>query len=87
MTGVVKVLFRIFEAIAARSPEEGGRLIFQAAAAGTESHGLYFRTGKIQPYAPIALDEEKRMYVWKVLCMRLDKLQPGILAIVSGSTA
>ncbi|OIW30745.1 NAD(P)-binding protein [Coniochaeta ligniaria NRRL 30616] len=79
LTGALKVGIRIFEAIAARTAEEGARLVVQAASAGRETHGLYMRAGAVQEYAPIALDEKKATYVWELLCKKLEKLQPGIL--------
>lgn len=79
MTGRPKTFFKIFEFLAARTAEEGARLVVQAASAGREMHGLYLRAGNVQAYAPIAQDEEKAAHVWNVLRQRLEKLQPGIL--------
>ncbi|PYH94455.1 NAD(P)-binding protein [Aspergillus ellipticus CBS 707.79] len=79
LSGVAKGAFKVFEAIAANSAEEGSRLVVQAAAAGRETHGLYLRAGKVQKYAPIALDEERTTHVWETLSKRLEKVQPGIM--------
>jgi NAD(P)-dependent dehydrogenase (short-subunit alcohol dehydrogenase family) len=79
MRGALRVAFKAFEAVAARPAEEGARLVVQAAAAGRETHGLYLRGGKVQAYAPIALDVEKREHVWEALCKKLEELQPGVL--------
>ncbi|KIW17787.1 hypothetical protein PV08_04982 [Exophiala spinifera] len=79
LTGVIKVLFKIFEAIAARSSEEGSRLVVQAASAGRQTHGLYMRAGAVQEYAPVVQDDKRVSYVWDLLCKKLEKLQPGIL--------
>ncbi|KAK0712052.1 hypothetical protein B0H67DRAFT_305386 [Lasiosphaeris hirsuta] len=79
LTGVKKVLIKLLTAAAARTAEEGSRLVVQAASAGPETHGLYLRAGAVQKYAPIALDKGKASHVWEVLCARLEKLQPGVL--------
>ncbi|KAK3358222.1 hypothetical protein B0T25DRAFT_178359 [Lasiosphaeria hispida] len=77
--GVKKVLIKLFEVVAARTAEEGSRLVVQAASAGSETHGLYMRAGAVQKYAPIALNEGNSSHVWEMLCTRLEKLQPGVL--------
>jgi hypothetical protein len=79
LTGVSKFLFRIFESIAARTAEEGSRLVVQAASAGRQTHGLYLRAGAVQKYAPIAQNDKRATYVWELLCKKLEKLQPGIM--------
>lgn len=79
LTGAPKVFFKVFEGIAARSAEEGSRLVVQAASASRETHGLYMRGGKVQKYDPIAEDDKKATYVWKLLCEKMEQLQPGIL--------
>jgi NAD(P)-dependent dehydrogenase (short-subunit alcohol dehydrogenase family) len=79
LTGALRVGFRIFAAIAARTPEEGARLVVQTASAGRETHGLYMRAGAVREYAPNALDEKKAAYVWELLCKKLETLQPGVL--------
>ncbi|KAI0015271.1 hypothetical protein F4780DRAFT_773666 [Xylariomycetidae sp. FL0641] len=79
LKGGPKVFFKVFETIAARTAEEGSRLVVQAAAAGRQTHGLYMRAGAVQEYAPIARDEKKAAYVWDLLCQKLEMLQPGIL--------
>ncbi|KAF7553291.1 hypothetical protein G7046_g7137 [Stylonectria norvegica] len=76
---LIKIGFGAFQAIFARSAEEGSRLIVQATAAGNESHGGYMRAGALEEYAPITLDEDKATAVWEQLCQRLEKLQPGVL--------
>ncbi|RAK75931.1 NAD(P)-binding protein [Aspergillus fijiensis CBS 313.89] len=78
-TGLARVLFKIFEAITARTAEEGARLVVQTAAAGRETHGRYMRAGAVQAYAPIAADEQRATYVWNALCRRLEAIQPGIM--------
>jgi retinol dehydrogenase 12 len=80
--GLPKLLFKIFEAIAARTAEEGSRLVVQTASAGRKTHGLYMRAGAVQEYAAIARDDEKATYVWELLCKKLEKLQPGILGVL-----
>lgn len=79
LTGAVKVGVTIFAAVAGRSPEEGARLVVQAASAGKETHGMYMRGGEVRPYVGNALDEKKAAQVWDVLCRKLEGLQPGIL--------
>ncbi|KAJ4290252.1 hypothetical protein N0V90_010467 [Kalmusia sp. IMI 367209] len=79
LTGILKFALNIFQSIAARTAEEGSRLIVQAASAGRETHGLYMRTGAVQEYAPVAKDDEKATYIWELLCKKLEQLQPGIL--------
>ncbi|RYP08954.1 hypothetical protein DL764_001565 [Monosporascus ibericus] len=79
LTGGPKIFFKIFESIAARPPEEGSRLVVQAASAGRETHGLYMRAGVVQKYTPIAQNEKKATYFWELLYKGLEKLQPGIL--------
>lgn len=71
--------FKIFEFLFARPAKEGAALVVQAAAAGEESHGKYFRVGKLQQYAPIVQDAEKANHIWDHLCKRLEALQPGVL--------
>lgn len=79
LKGGPRVFFKVFESIAARTAEEGSRLVVQAASAGLQTHGLYMRAGAVQQYAPIAQDEAKATYVWELLCKRMEMLQPGIL--------
>lgn len=79
LNGASKVIFKIFEWMLARPAEEGARLVVQAASVGRQTHGLYMRAGAVQPYAPIALDDNRATYVWELLCEKLEKLQPGIL--------
>ncbi len=79
LKGPPKAFFKIFEAIAARSAEEGASLVVKAAAAGRETHGLYMRAGEAQQYAPIAQDEKRAAYVWELLGKKLERLQPGVL--------
>ncbi|KAH8907672.1 NAD(P)-binding protein [Coniochaeta sp. PMI_546] len=79
LKGALRIFVRIFEAIAARTAEEGARLVVQAAAAGRETHGLYMRAGVVQKYAPNVLDNDKATYVWELLCKKLEELQPGVL--------
>lgn len=75
----MKVLFKVFELITARTAEEGSRLVVQAASAGRKTHGLYLRAGAVQSYAPIALDDKKATYVWELLRRKLEDLEPGIM--------
>ncbi|KAH6660310.1 hypothetical protein BKA67DRAFT_653502 [Truncatella angustata] len=79
MSGGPKAFFKVFESIAARPPEEGSRLVVQAASAGRETHGLYLRAGAVQNYNALAQDSQKTTYFWKLLTNRLEELQPGIL--------
>lgn len=79
LKGGIKVLFKIFEFIAARSPEEGSRLVVQSASAGRETHGRYMRCGEVQEFAPIAKDDKRATYVWELLCKHLQALQPDVL--------
>lgn len=75
----MKPVMRLFQAAAARTAEEGARLIVQTAAAGRETHGKYMRAGEVRALAPIAKDEEKAGYVWELLCGKLEGLQLGVL--------
>ncbi|KAI1379215.1 hypothetical protein F4677DRAFT_410934 [Hypoxylon crocopeplum] len=84
LKGPPKMFFRVFEAVAARTAEEGSRLVVQTATAGRQTHGLYMRAGAVQKYAPIAQDEKKAAYVWDSLCKRLEALEPGILRNLEG---
>ncbi|KAI0481333.1 hypothetical protein GGR56DRAFT_629831, partial [Xylariaceae sp. FL0804] len=77
--GVARVFFKTFEAMTARTPEEGSRLVVQSAAAGRETHGGYMRAGAVQELAPNARDEKKATYVWELLSKKLEQLQPGIM--------
>lgn len=79
MTGGPKAFFKVFETIAARTAEEGSRLVVQAASAGRETHGLYMRAGAVQEFNEIARDDTRATYFWKLLSKRLEELQPGIL--------
>lgn len=79
LTGALRLFMRIFAAVAARTPEEGARLVVQTASAGRETHGLYMRAGAVQKYAPPASDKKKGAYVWELLCQKLEFLQPGVL--------
>lgn len=79
LTGASKFLFKIFEFIAARTPEEGSRLVVQTASAGSETHGLYMRAGAVQEYAPIAKDDKIASSYWDMLGKKLESLQPGVL--------
>ncbi|KAK2613983.1 hypothetical protein N8I77_000848 [Diaporthe amygdali] len=79
LKGLMKVMFKVFELITARTAEEGSRLVVQAASAGRKTHGLYLRAGAVQSYAPIALDDEKATYVWELLRRKLEDLEPGIM--------
>ena len=77
LTGVVKVFIKGFQAVAARSPEEGARLVVGSAAAGKERHGKYMRCGEFREYNTIALDKKRGDEVWDALCKRLEEFQPG----------
>jgi hypothetical protein len=79
LTGVLKVVLEVFEWIAARPAEEGAALVVKAACAGRQTHGRYMRSGEVQEYRPIVLDEKKAAEVWQALCRRLEGIQPGIL--------
>ncbi|KAK6083228.1 short-chain dehydrogenase [Seiridium cupressi] len=79
LTGSLKIVFKIFEWLTARTAEEGSRLVVQVASAGRETHGLYMRAGAVQEYAPIAQNDKRVTYVWELICKKLKKLQPGIL--------
>lgn len=84
--GVVKVFLRIFEALFARTSEEGSRLLVIAASAGKETHGKYMRAGAVQEYAPFITDKdgiEKSNAIWEQLGQRLEQLQPGIMQNVN----
>ncbi|KAL4796335.1 hypothetical protein BDV19DRAFT_388471 [Aspergillus venezuelensis] len=85
LSGGVKLLFRMFEGLFARSAEEGARLIVQAASGGRESHGGYFRSARIFQYAPFMKSAEgmkRREYIWEQLVRKLEELQPGVLGNV-----
>lgn len=87
MSGALRVFFKIFELLFARSAEEGSRLIVMAAAGRTESHGRYFRSAELKPYAPVVSSEDgvkRREYVWDQLCRKLEGLQPGIKRNLGG---
>jgi retinol dehydrogenase-12 len=79
LTGALMLGFDAFAAVAARTAEEGARLVVQTASAGRETHGLYMRAGAVREYVGTALDEKKGTAVWELLCKKMEKLQPGIL--------
>ncbi|KAL4962946.1 NAD(P)-binding protein [Aspergillus stella-maris] len=82
LSGGVKLFFRMFEGMFARSAEEGARLIVQAASGGQESHGGYFRSARLFEYAPFINSLEgvkRREYIWEQLGIRLEESQPGVL--------
>jgi retinol dehydrogenase-12 len=86
VTGGLKVAYKLFEFMFARSAEEGSRLVVIAASAGRQTHGGYMRGGALQKYAPFITSEDgnkKCEYIWEQLGRKLEHLQPGILAKVS----
>jgi len=79
----LRVFFRTFEFIFARPAEEGARVIVGAASAGRETHGKYVQSDGKLVYSDLVTNEDglrKENYVWDLLCKKLEKLQPGILA-------
>ncbi|KAE8352767.1 hypothetical protein BDV28DRAFT_165325 [Aspergillus coremiiformis] len=85
-TGGLKIIFKIFEWMFARSAEEGSRLVVTAAGAGRQTHGGYMRAGALQDYAPFVTSEDgmkKTNYVWDCISTKLETLQPGIMANVN----
>lgn len=59
-----------------------------AASRGPESHGGYFRSAELKPYAPFVTSDDgdgvkRREYVWELLCRKLESLQPGVMNILS----
>ncbi|TAQ84980.1 hypothetical protein B7494_g6699 [Chlorociboria aeruginascens] len=86
LSGGLKVLFKLFELMFARSAEEGSRLVVAAASAGRQTHGAYMRAGAVQEYAPFITNEDgekKSNYLWELITRKLEQLQPGILAKVN----
>ncbi|KAH8163369.1 hypothetical protein CIB48_g4885 [Xylaria polymorpha] len=79
VTGMTRLAVKAFAAFAARPADDGARQIVHAASLGRETHGLYLRAGALQAYKPIAQDEKKTEYLWKVLSKRLEKLDPNIM--------
>ncbi|KAK0622395.1 hypothetical protein B0T14DRAFT_535653 [Immersiella caudata] len=79
LAGVVKVFMKVFQAMTARTAEEGARLVVQSASAGREQHGKYMRCGEVRAYHPVALDKNMGDEVWRALCNRLQELQPGVM--------
>ncbi|KAL4928176.1 uncharacterized protein BDV17DRAFT_264936 [Aspergillus undulatus] len=87
LSGGFKIFFKVFEALFARSAEEGSRLIVQAAAGGRESHGGYFRSAELKPYESFITSKEglaRGQYVWEQLSRKLEEIQPGIMDILAG---
>ncbi|KAL2867360.1 NAD(P)-binding protein [Aspergillus lucknowensis] len=85
LSGGLKVFFKVFESLFARSADEGSRLVVQTASAGRESHGGYFRAAELRGYIPSITSVDgarRREYIWEVLSRKLEKLQPGIMANV-----
>jgi hypothetical protein len=83
-TGVVRLFFCLFAFLFARTAEEGSRLVVQAAAAGRDSRGEYFRSAALRAYEPFITDYEgleRREYIWKCLT-KLEDLQPGVMECV-----
>ncbi|MCJ1396311.1 hypothetical protein MMC18_009200 [Xylographa bjoerkii] len=82
----VQVIGKVFQAMFARSAEEGARCLVLAASAGRELHGGYMRAGVVRAYAPVVTSAEgvqNSKYVWEQLAMKLEKIQPGIVAGVT----
>ncbi|KAK0641735.1 hypothetical protein B0T16DRAFT_380711 [Cercophora newfieldiana] len=73
---------KIFTAAAARTAEEGSRLVVQAASAGRETHGKYMRTGKVQAYDKSALNKRRQEDLWKTLCVKVEGLQKGLVTVL-----
>lgn len=86
MSGALRLFFKTFEALFARSAEEGSRLIVMAASGGPKSQGGYFRSAELKPYAPFVTSDDgvkRREYVWEQFCRKLESLQPGVTNILS----
>ena len=82
----LNVIFKVFEALFARTAEEGSRLVVITASAGKATHGGYMRGGNLRSYAPLITSDDgaaKSRYLWEQLCRRLEEIQPGILANVN----
>ncbi|KAK5655828.1 hypothetical protein OQA88_5366 [Cercophora sp. LCS_1] len=84
LTGPLKFFMKVFQAITARTAEEGSRLVVQAASAGRVTHGKYMRCGEVREYHSIAMDARKTDEVWDSLCRRLEERQPGVLMNLKG---
>jgi retinol dehydrogenase-12 len=82
LSGGLKLFFKVFEFLFARTAEEGARCIVIAAGSGRETHGGYMRAGKLKEYAPKTLEAEAEGYgdyIWEQLSRRLEQIQPGIM--------
>ncbi|OKL63178.1 hypothetical protein UA08_01377 [Talaromyces atroroseus] len=79
----IKLMFKGFEFVFARPAEEGARRIVTAASSGRETHGQYLQSDGQLIYEDIVTSDEgvkRGNYVWELLCKKLEKLQPGIMA-------
>ncbi len=82
LRGPLAPVLKLFRAVAGRPAHEGAALVVKAAAAGRETHGLYMRCGEVREYEPVVRDEKKGADVWRVLGVRLEGLQPGVLRVL-----
>jgi retinol dehydrogenase 12 len=85
LSGGLKVLFKVFEFLFARTAEEGSRLIVLAASEGKQTHGKYMRGGTVQEYILSVRNEAGQARtddIWAQLTRKLEQLQPGIMTFV-----
>ncbi|MCJ1456951.1 hypothetical protein MMC28_007317 [Mycoblastus sanguinarius] len=69
----------------ARSTEHGSRALFNAATAGSETHGQYLSQCKVSYPSHLVLSDEGakvQKRVWDELSQKLETIQPGIMANV-----
>lgn len=83
LSGSLKLIFKSFEKMFARTAEEGSRLVVIAASAGDQTHGGYMRAGSLRAYEPFVtsdIGEKRGAYIWGQLTEKLEQLQSGIMA-------
>ena len=81
-TGIVAWVFWFDKLLFARTAEYGSRTLADAASRGPETHGKYLSGCAIAERGGIAAAadaEEVQERVWKEICEKLERINPGIL--------
>ncbi|KAL6705096.1 hypothetical protein ACN47E_007355 [Coniothyrium glycines] len=71
----------IFEALFARTTEQGSRALVHAASQGADTHGQFMADCRVSAPSPFVLSAEGKEVqerVWEELLARLDRVKPGL---------
>ncbi|KAK5996283.1 Short-chain dehydrogenase/reductase OXR1 [Cladobotryum mycophilum] len=79
-----KIFMAPFQAIFARTAEQGSRSLVSATALGPESHGKFWHHDILYPMGELAKDEEFMKTTWAEILEVIQKAQPDLQQILDG---